>query len=740
MLCEINKCTGCLACYNVCTSNAIELHTSEKGFVYPVINDSKCINCGVCSSVCEKVQSLDNNLNKNRVVYAAYTLNKKLRSISSSGGLFSEIAAYLLKNCYEIWGAGFSDEYCVKHIKIENIDELDKLRRSKYVQSDVGFCYSEIKEALENGKKVCFSGTPCQVNALKVVLGKEYENLFLIDLLCHGVCSPKIWNEYIIQKENQIGKIKDVNFRSKKWSWNFHSMLIKGHNGSYDGKQEIDEYYRLFLHDFILRENCFSCNYRTLYRAGDITLGDFWALEHKGKSVTSEKGHSMVLINSEKGNNVFNALRKNIFSFEATEDLALRNQALGKVQKPNDYEELWNEYKSGVTIKDLAEKFVPVRIRFINKVLYRFGRTPIFYFINFLWQIFCKLRYYKNRFIKLFRVLIQLFPFIKKRSSKNIFFLDIDKSRNLGDQAQSYFIKKWIYDNYSGCSLYIFTQEVLSLKKIFFYLFAKKFNIEKDIIIFQSGYNTQDLGGRCQEFHEEVLMRYPNARVLMMPQTIYFKNEFNKRRCSEVFNKATKMLFLSRDAVSHSMAEEMFPDCKKALFPDIVTTMIGKYKLNNKNRNGILFVIRDDSEKYFTDNEIKNLSIKLKNNLNIDVKISNTILNVNGNYLYKNIESFLQKQIMDYSQYKLIVTDKYHGTIFSLASNTPTLVLKTNDHKVSTGIKWFDSVIPDYIKFADNLDDAYKIALEMYQQEYSYKIDYDFSKIYYDKLKQLFEQ
>lgn len=742
MLCKIEDCTGCLACYNACPNGAIQITLSDKGFVFPEINTKKCLKCGKCNKICNTIQALQNNLNDTKEIYAAYSLNKKIRSISSSGGVFSEISNFLLDNNYLIYGASFSEsDNSVLHTCVNSKRNLDKLRRSKYVQSNIGSIFLEIKQKLNNSENVCFSGTPCQVYGLKCFLGKEYSNLITIDLACHGVCSPKVWQDYLTLINNKIGTIKNINFRSKKWSWNYHSMYITGENGDYDGKQEIDPYYRLFLNDYIIRENCFTCKFRSFNRAGDITLGDFWELEIDGKINKSEKGHSLVLINSQVGANIFASVKKNLYYLKSTRENAVRNQAFTHVDKPEDYELFWMHYSEGKKIEDLANEFVAIHINKKNRLKYFIGNNILYSFIMFVYEILQNTK-------KSFRVIFdyikniaalkkELHGFLNCFHGKKVFHLDDDRTKNLGDLAQAYLIHRWIEENFPDYKIISFTQNVLRIKRVFFFLFRLFFNIKTDLIIFQSGYNTQDLGGRSQEFHEDIIKKFPNATIIMMPQTIFFKNENNMNRCIDIYSKATNLFFLSRDIISYEKAKKMFPNNKVYLYPDIVTTLIGQYTPNAENRDGILFVIRDDSEKFFSDSDINTFKTKLETEFCIKIPIENTILKEDGYYIYDHIDLFLNMIINEYSKYKLIITDKYHGTIFSLVSGTPTLVLKTNDHKVSTGIKWFEGNCREYISYSENLDDAYIKAIEMYRGKYSYDLKSDnFKRDYYDKLRE----
>lgn len=253
----------------------------------------------------------------------------------------------------------------------------------------------------------------------------------------------------------------------------------------------------------------------------------------------------------------------------------------------------------------------------------------------------------------------------------------------------------------------------------------------EDIIVFQSGYTTQDLGGLHDLMHRLIIDRFPNFRIIMMPQTIFFKSQERRTLTSMSYNQAKNMLFLARDRVSYGMALDMFPDIMVRQFPDIVTSLIGIYSFSNP-RSGILFCCRDDSEKLYSDEEITALRRRL--NLLQKTEYTDTTISVDFRIIQKDIKHYLELEIKRYAQYKLIITDRYHGTIFSLVANTPVIVLKTNDHKVTTGVEWFDGVYDRYVNLADTLDDAYSLAEQVLKHKFNYSLKPYFKKEYYDRL------
>lgn len=222
----------------------------------------------------------------------------------------------------------------------------------------------------------------------------------------------------------------------------------------------------------------------------------------------------------------------------------------------------------------------------------------------------------------------------------------------------------------------------------------------------------------------------------MMPQTIFFRHEENRLRTSKCYNQASNMLFLARDMISYDQAKKMFPNITVKPFPDIVTSLIGTLNFNN-TRSGVCICVRDDGEKFYTENEIKNLCKEISKYTNIT--ITDTTINVNYLEIRKNLQKYIKEAIEKFSKYNVVITDRYHGTIFSLAAGTPVIIIKSNDHKVVTGADWFKGIYDDYVYVAKDLVDAQNICKKIMNKQLSHDIKPFFKEQYYDNLKTLFE-
>ena len=308
------QCCGCNACYNICPVGAISMEENSEGFLFPVINQEKCVNCGKCERVCPAINKKEVKERDIKTVYAAMA-NDEIRYNSSSGGIFTLIANYILENSGYVSGAAFSEDFKkVEHIIISSKEDLHKLQTSKYVQSDIGNVFKEIKELLNSEKEVLFTGTPCQVQGLKSFLGKEYKNLYTADVLCHGAPSPAVWRDYLNLKFFDK-TFEKVNFRDKKYGWKSPLILsLKSRDGynEYTSKENI--YYQSFLKNLILRKSCGTCLYTNLDRPSDITLGDFWKIQKFDKKLNDKKGTSLVMVNSDKGQYLFEKIKSRLIS------------------------------------------------------------------------------------------------------------------------------------------------------------------------------------------------------------------------------------------------------------------------------------------------------------------------------------------------------------------------------------------------------------------------------------------
>lgn len=314
-----SQCTGCTACVNMCPRHCIQMKKDKAGFLFPeIIEQSVCIDCGTCEQLCPvlKNKGFDSNLPVN--AYAAFSKNELLRMESSSGGIFSELADVILESSGLVWGAGYNVNGMVKHICVNNKMELSKLRGAKYSQSILEDSFQILKKQLKSGKQVLFSGTPCQVAGLKAFLKQDYDNLICIDFVCHGVPSPMVWDKYIkyrAQNDNGGQIASYINLRNKESGWSKYSYSVEflySNDNRYLCKNSADPFMRFFVDDYILRESCSDCHFKGYNRVSDITLGDFWGIWDVCPEMDDGKGTSLVLLHSQKGKQLLQAISDKI--------------------------------------------------------------------------------------------------------------------------------------------------------------------------------------------------------------------------------------------------------------------------------------------------------------------------------------------------------------------------------------------------------------------------------------------
>lgn len=304
------------------------MEPDSEGFLYPKVDEPQCVNCGLCEKVCpilfkQKPDSIKVE------AYAAYTSNSELREKSSSGGIFSLLAQEILNRGGTVAGAAFDADFSVRHILVENGAELDRLRGSKYVQSRMEDTYVQIRDLLKQGRPVLFTGVACQIAGLKAFLGREYENLYTVDVLCHGVPSPKVWAHYRREQAQIHGTtLEEVSFRDKRKGWRHYSMALNFAEGvEYCRPGAEDTYLRVFLRDLCLRPSCHSCRFKDFPRLSDLTIGDAWGIERHMPDLDDDHGTSVVLVNSEKGMGLWNAVADNAVSRQGELDILLPKSA-----------------------------------------------------------------------------------------------------------------------------------------------------------------------------------------------------------------------------------------------------------------------------------------------------------------------------------------------------------------------------------------------------------------------------
>ena len=315
------ECNGCEICTLICPVHAIEMIEDMEGFWYPKIDEKKCIKCGKCKKICSNFNCNNSYIGK---AYAGYTNSKNDLKEASSGGIFYILAKYVILNNGVVFGVKYSKDLQVIHDFSETLEGCKEFRGSKYVRSDINGSYEKVKRFLEDGRMVLFSGTPCQCNALKIYLEKEYENLITCDIICHANPSPKVFKKYIEELQIKKGKkIKKIDFRSKENGWRNQTPIIEYEDGQ---KEEENTFYRSFVKELLGRPSCHSCQFASPNRITEFTIGDLWGKDKMNLSIDNgDLGISLFTVNNDKAEKIFLQIENNITYEEIKGELAYAN-------------------------------------------------------------------------------------------------------------------------------------------------------------------------------------------------------------------------------------------------------------------------------------------------------------------------------------------------------------------------------------------------------------------------------
>jgi coenzyme F420-reducing hydrogenase beta subunit len=355
-------CSGCSACYSICPQQAIAMKPDEEGFLYPEIEEEYCVDCGSCTAICPLVVDGSYKETGTPGFYVARHKSPAVLRESTSGGAFTALSEAVLRENGVVYGADYDGNLRVRHRRALTREQRDRLRISKYVQSDMGDAYAQIKADLQAGFTVLFTGTPCQAAGLRGYIGNSpfTDRLYICDLICHSIPSPLIWEEYkrLLERESG-GKLAWVQFRSKKHAWSRENSNKGFRYGTDNGReQEDDRFYQLFFAvGAITRPSCSKCRFTDIHRASDLTIADYWGIEKYSPEWYDPLGVSVILVNSAKGAELFEQCRQDMVTENRPKEEALAEQKRlrepGKL--PENRELFWEEYhKFG--FDDIIEK------------------------------------------------------------------------------------------------------------------------------------------------------------------------------------------------------------------------------------------------------------------------------------------------------------------------------------------------------------------------------------------------
>lgn len=366
------KCSGCSACYSACPKKCIIMEEDEEGFIYPKVNKSLCVKCGICENVCPIIKR-----NEERVVeQKGYLIQHKdeiIRKQSTSGGAFTGIASWVIEKGGVVFGAAYDESFMVHHTCVETKEELSKFRNSKYVQSIMGDSFSLVKEYLDSGRWVCFSGTPCQIEGLYSYLGKKYEKLVLVDVVCHGIPSPLIWKKYLECQRINENQPDNIIFRDKYYGYKYSTMsIVEDGKITYHAGSQSDPMLRAFFSDICDRPICYSCPFKKRYRVSDITIWDCFTVYKFVPDYDDDLGTTRVLCHSILGKRIVSDLEKwcNLVEVEA-DNLVYGVREMRESVKKNSRRDSFFEDALELPGVDFFKKYFPNNTRTLIKTSIR---------------------------------------------------------------------------------------------------------------------------------------------------------------------------------------------------------------------------------------------------------------------------------------------------------------------------------------------------------------------------------
>lgn len=371
-------CCGCSACAAVCPKHCIQMKEDEEGFLYPIVDEKECIRCFLCDKTCP-IKTQISDVPKEQTAYLLQHRDEKIRAESTSGGAFTAIAKYVLDRKGVVFGAAYDENFNVKHIYVDNYDELKKLRKSKYVQSEIGNALPQVKDFLRHGRWVCFSGTPCQIEGLARYIGPKPNNLLLVDIMCHAVPSPLVWRKYLEYQRDYVRKASSILFRDKStFGYQYAAMtIICGNKKVYSYGVESDPMLRAFFSDICDRPSCYNCHFKKRYRCSDITIWDCFPVYKFDKRMDDDKGTTRLLAHSDLGRTVISEISTDaiVSEFPVNDVISGVNEMLYSV-KENPQRDSFFKDAASMPGPELFNKYFPISFKIrakreIRKMLWK---------------------------------------------------------------------------------------------------------------------------------------------------------------------------------------------------------------------------------------------------------------------------------------------------------------------------------------------------------------------------------
>ena len=365
MVSDYSDCIGCGACSIECPVNCISI-IRQAGQYIPIVDESKCIKCQKCERVCIALHVENLEFQPSQRAFYGFARQDRERRASSSGGIFYSIAKEFIKKGGLVAGAAFDENFVVRHRVVSSVAELDAVRGSKYVESDMSSVFTEIKKNLDVGNKILFSGVPCQVGAIKTFLGKNYDNLYTCEVFCHGAPRSGIFEAYKSAIVRKSGRIQGFNFRSKYYGWSIPAYEIKTDRKNIINKHKDNIYHLMFGYHVSLRDSCYNCHFRRHERVADLSLGDFWGIEQYYPSVQTSDGISAVIVNTENGQKLIDDAEVFLEPCSMEEIYHKNKWMITNFDRPKEQIEFISDYKT-LNSTNFIRKY-EIKFKVINRI------------------------------------------------------------------------------------------------------------------------------------------------------------------------------------------------------------------------------------------------------------------------------------------------------------------------------------------------------------------------------------
>jgi len=362
---EKKNCCGCSACANVCPKRCIRMVEDNEGFLYPEVEQDICINCGLCERVCPIKNPVKEQVNLEQKAFVAKNRDEVVLRESTSGGAFSAIAKWVINQGGIVFGARLNQNFEVEHVAVEKYEDLKVFRNSKYVQSNIGKTFCQVRNYLNDGRIVLFSGTGCQLEGLLHFLQKNYENLYTIDVICRAVPSPLVLRKYLEMQRLRGLQISDVKFRDKYHGYKYSSMsLFTSNNHDYHEGIDTDVYLRAFFSGMSFRPSCSDCKFRKRYRRTDMTIWDCFTIDEFSKELDNDKGATRILIHSSRAKKIVEEMGSDLKIVEIDVESAIKGvKELTEGPIPHPQREAFFEDLNALPAEDVFEKYFPITLR-----------------------------------------------------------------------------------------------------------------------------------------------------------------------------------------------------------------------------------------------------------------------------------------------------------------------------------------------------------------------------------------